>query len=158
MADLYRRSWGLAPPGSFGRLIGCLKAAVLTGGGEAEAEYVRAELGDPEGPGASATRSYAIALAALVAGDDELARGAAGAMREGGDAFERTADAIDALAAGDGERYAGAVAAIVDDFERRREHLTGVPFADTAAVLERVAAGRGLAAGIASPLLPPASG
>lgn len=158
VAELYRRSWELAPPGAFGRLIGVLKAAVLAGGGAPEAAYARGELGHPDGPGGSATESYAIALAAVVSGDDELARRAAGGMRGGGDAFERTAEAIDALAARDGQRYAVAVAAIVDDFERRGEHLTGVPFADTAAVLERVAAGRGIAAGIASPLLPPADG
>jgi hypothetical protein len=46
------------------------------------------------------------------------------------------------------------VAAIVADFEGRDEHLTGVPIADTALMLERLAGARGLAAHPASALLP----
>jgi hypothetical protein len=45
------------------------------------------------------------------------------------------------------------VDAIVADFEGRDEHLTGVPIADTALMLERLAGG--LASRPASPLLPP---
>jgi hypothetical protein len=51
--------------------------------------------------------------------------------------------------------YREAVLAIVHDFEGREEHLTGVAFADTAAMLETLAAPRGLAAGLASAALPP---
>jgi len=43
---------------------------------------------------------------------------------------------------------------LVDDFAAREAHLSGVAVADTALVLERLAAQRGLAAGIQSPLLP----
>jgi hypothetical protein len=150
-AELYRRSWESAGPRSFGRLIGIVKTSVLAGGGAEEAAYVRRELGDDAD---SPTGWYALALAALVAGDDELARRSAEEMREGGDAFARTADAIDALAAGERDRYAAALRAIVEDFETRDQHVTGVAIADTAAVLERVAAGRGIAAGVTSPLLP----
>jgi hypothetical protein len=75
-------------------------------------------------------------------------------MREGSPAFGRAADAIAALAGGDGEGYAAAVRAIVADFEGRDEHLTGVPIADTALMLERLAASRGLAAAPRSSLLP----
>ena len=75
-------------------------------------------------------------------------------MREGSEAFGRAAEAIDALAAGDGERYAAAVRAIVSDFEQRSEHLTGVAFADTALMLERLAEPLGLAARPSSPVLP----
>ena len=41
------------------------------------------------------------------------------------------------------------------DFEAREEHLTGVPIADTALVLERLAERRRLAAHPRSALLPP---
>ena len=75
-------------------------------------------------------------------------------MREGSPAFGRAADAIAALAAGDADAYASAVRAIVSDFEGREEHLTGVPVADTALMLERLAEPRGLAAHPASALLP----
>jgi hypothetical protein len=76
-------------------------------------------------------------------------------MRSAGvEPFVRTADAIDALARGDGAAYAAAEAAIVADFEGREEHLTGVPIADTALMLERFAERRGLAAHPSSALLP----
>ncbi|MDQ3849196.1 MAG: hypothetical protein M3296_01080, partial [Actinomycetota bacterium] len=83
-------------------------------------------------------------------------RAAADAMRQGSPAFVRAADAIGALADRDADRYARAVADIVVDFEHRDEHLTGVPFADTALMLERLADARDLAWHPASPLLPAA--
>ena len=76
-------------------------------------------------------------------------------MAAGGEAFERTAAALAALAARDESSYAAALQAVIDDFERRDLHLTGVPIADTALVLERLAEPRGLAQRPASPLLPP---
>ncbi|HEY7077568.1 MAG TPA: hypothetical protein VH418_19455, partial [Solirubrobacteraceae bacterium] len=92
--------------------------------------------------------------AAAALGDDETLARAAAAMREGGDAFARTADALAALARRDAAAYAQAVRAIVADFGARDAHLTGVAFADTALMLERLAAPRGLAARPASALLP----
>jgi hypothetical protein len=91
---------------------------------------------------------------ALLATSDATAAAAAEGMRTGGDAFERTADALAALARRDRERYGQAVRAIVADFEARERHLTGVAIADTALVLQALAAERGLAAELASPVLP----
>ena len=105
--------------------------------------------GDPTPPA-----GYALAVAALVAGDDDAAIRFAGAMRGASDAHDRTADAVTAIARGDAAAYRGAVAAIVDDFAARDEHLTGVPIADTAAMLEAIASERGLGAGLHGPLLP----
>jgi hypothetical protein len=150
-ADLYRQSWEAAGPRAFGRLIGMQKAAVIAGGGADEAAYARGELGSE---GDSPASWYAVGIAALVEGDDDLARRAAQGMREGPEPFVRAADAIDALADRDGDAYGRAVAAIVTDFERRDDHLTGVPIADTALMLERVAEQRGMAARPASKLLP----
>jgi hypothetical protein len=152
VAQLYRRSWEEAGPRSFGRLIGMVKAGVLAANGSEEAAYVRGELGDEAD---SPVASYALALACLVEGDDGRARAAAAGMREGSEPMDRTADAIEALADRDPDRYAAAVRAIVADFEARDQHLTGVPIADTALVLERIAAQRGMAAGVRSPLVPP---
>jgi len=150
-AALYRSSWEAAGPRSYGRLIGMVKASVLLGGNDAEAAYALEQIGnEPETPASC----YAVALAALVRGEDALARRAAAGMREGGDAFLRTAEAIDAVAVRDGDRYADALAAILDDFERRDEHLTGVAIADTAMVLQRIAERRGIAADVSSPMLP----
>ena len=150
-SDRYRASWEAAPPDAFGRLVGMLKAAVIVGEGETAARYVHTALGDDPG---SPTAAYAVAIAALVHGDDERAAAAAERMRGGSDAFDRTADAIAALAAGDPGAYAVALGAIVDDFAGREEHLTGVPIADTAIMLERLAAARGISAGVHSPLMP----
>jgi hypothetical protein len=69
-------------------------------------------------------------------------------------AFGRAAGAITALAAGDAPAYATAVGAIVEDFAGRESHLTGVPIADTALMLECLAGARGMAAGVAGPLMP----
>jgi hypothetical protein len=150
-AALYRESWEAAPPASYGRLIGMLKAAVLAGDAREEAIYARGSLEDAA---ESAPASYAFAIAALVQGFDDEAAAAAEAMRGGSDAMVRAADAIAAIAERDETAYAAAVRAIVSDFEGRDQHLTGVPIADTALMLERLAAARGMAAGVESPLLP----
>jgi uncharacterized protein len=148
-AGRYRASWEVAPPGAYGRLVGHAKASILAG--DDPAPYVRKQLGEED---ASPPAAWALALAALAAGDDAEAARAAERMREGADAFARTADAVAALAAGDRDAYAAAVSAIVADFEARDAHLTGVPIADTALVLERLAERRGIAAHPPSPLLP----
>jgi hypothetical protein len=148
----YRESWEVAPPGGYGRLVGMLKAAILRRDAAGAAEYARAALaGEPASP----TAAYAVALACLAADDDPAAAVAAAQMAAGGEAFERTAAALAALATRDGDAYADALRAVIDDFERRDLHLTGVPIADTALVLERLAEPRGLARRPVSPLLPP---
>lgn len=151
-AELYRQSWKEAPPGSYGRLVGMLKTAVLAGGGEEQAIYVNDVLGGTALD--SATASYARALAALITGEDEAAVRASQGMRGASDAFDRTSEAIAALAAGESRRYAAAVEQVVRDFEQRTDHLTGVQIADTAVVLERLAAQRGLAASPRSAVMP----
>lgn len=153
-ARLYRESWLVAPPESFGRLIGLMKAAIIGGDAGDGAAFTRSELPDPP---PSAPAAYALALACLVDGDDVAAAAATLMMREGSPAFARTADAVVALARGDRDTYGHAVAAIITDFETRTDHLTGVPIADTALMLERLAEPRGLAVHPASPLLPPIS-
>lgn len=156
-ADLYRRSWEEAPPRSYGRLVGMLKSSILAGEATAQGDYTREALADDEEVVSSPTASYARAVAALVAGDDAEARRYSEAMRAGSDAFERTARAIAALAGRDERAYTAAVREVVDDFEQRQSHLTGVAIADTALMLERLAAGRGMGSGLRSPLVPAAS-
>lgn len=154
--ELYRQSWEAAPPRSYGRLVGLLKAAVLAGGGAEEANYVRAALVDASPR--SSTASYAQALAALILGEDADAQVWALRMSAGTEAFGRTAEALAALAAYDGGKYAVALAAIVHDFEQRTEHLTGVAIADTALVLNTLAGRRGVVVAIESPVLPAIGG
>lgn len=151
-AERYRASWELASPTSYGRLVGMLKAGILAGAGEREATYVREQLRDV--PAGSPTAAYALAICALLAGDDAAAQAHALAMREGAEPFARAADAITALARHDDASYAAALGAIVADFAERSEHLTGVAIADTALMMERLAARRGMSAHLSSPLLP----
>lgn len=151
-ADLYRRSWEVASATSYGRLIGMLKSGVLAGGGEDQARYARSQLADDGSDSAAA--SYARALSALILSDREGADRWSDQMRSGGEAFTRTAAAISALADGDARAYATALEQIVHDFEARAEHLTGVAIADTAAMLQQLAARRGLAAELHSAVLP----
>src|SRR5262249_17353607 len=112
-ADRYRASWEQAPPRSYGRLVGMAKAGVLAGHGGEEAAYVRRALGDvcDSPPGC-----YALAIAALVQGDDPAALDATAGMRTEDPSFQRTSDAIATLARGDADGYAAALAAIVADF------------------------------------------
>jgi len=151
-ADLYRESWEAAPPRSFGRLVGMLKAAVIAGAAGDAAAYARREL--PEDSADSPASWYALGLAALIEGDDDVAARAADAMEEGSEAFGRAARAMRALANRDRDGYSDAVAAIVADFESRDAHLTGVAIADTALMFERLAEQREMAARPQSQVLP----
>jgi hypothetical protein len=150
----YRASWALAPPKSYGRLVGLLKAAVLAGQAEAAAKEVRSELDGDEDAEGSPVASYVLAVAAVILGDDEQAAVRAARMEPRGEAFERTAVALKALAARDADAYAAALAAIEADFAARTDHLTGVPIADTAVMLELLADERGMAVRPSSPLVP----
>jgi predicted CoA-binding protein len=148
-AERYRASWEAAPPGSYGRLVGYAKTSILAG--DDPLAYVREQLGpDDRTPPAC----WARALAYLADGNDDRAVRAADGMRAGSEAFGRAADAVTALARRDRAAYAAAIDAIVADFERRADHLTGVPIADTALVLDRIAERHRLAAHRESPLLP----
>ncbi len=140
-AARYRASWEIAPPRSVGRLIGMLKAQVLAGDAHEAARYVRAQILDADSPPAA----YALAVAALVLGDDGAAARLTEGMREGTEPFGRAADGIQALADRDGLAYRDVIAAIMADFAARDEHLTGVPIADTALMLDRLAEPRGMA-------------
>jgi hypothetical protein len=150
----YRASWRLAPPRSYGRLVGLLKAAVLGGAAQPAAREVREALRDDPDAEGSPVAAYVLAVAALIVGDDEGVAPRADTMEQRGDAFARTAAALRALADGDRERYAEALAAIEADFASRTEHLTGVEIADTAVMLELLAAERGLDVRPNSPLIP----
>ncbi|MEA2131687.1 MAG: hypothetical protein QOJ85_4578 [Solirubrobacteraceae bacterium] len=152
--DGYRASWALAPPKSYGRLVGLLKAAVIGGAARPAADEVREALRDDPDAEGSPVAAYVRAVAAVIAGDDEAVPALAATMQTRGEAFERTGAALRALADGDGEAYAAALTAIEADFAARDAHLTGVAIADTAVMLELLAAERGLALRPDSPLVP----
>ena len=155
-AERFRESFEDAPPGSWGRPIGALKARLLAGDrarAEADArwtlEQAPAEVESPIG-------RYAAALAQLVVGaDDEAAALAESLQGEAEDAFPRpVADTLAALATGDGTAYADALARVLRSFEERDAFLEDVPVADTVIVLEALAEQRGLAVRPSSGLLP----
>lgn len=155
-AARFRESWEGAPPGSWGRPIGALKARVLAGdraGARDDARWTLS-LGAESG---SAIGRYAAALAALARDDDRRAAAPARSLQqEPADAFPRpVADALAALAARDAAAYTDAARAVLASFEEREAYLEDVPVADTVAVLERLAADRCIAAGLRSHLLPP---
>jgi hypothetical protein len=154
-AECYRASWEGAPPGSWGRPIGALKAAVLARDVTTAVETATwaTSLGGPESD--SAIGCYAATLAALVLGRDEEAARLASELAA--TSFpDATAEALAALAAHHPGRYREAVAAVLGDFETRTEFLEDLPVADTVPVLEALAERRGMAVRLRSALLPPA--
>lgn len=155
-AERFRESFADAPPGSWGRLIGAVKARVLAGdwdGAEADARWALAQA---PAEGESPIGRYAAVLAQLVVGEDDQARGLAEGLRhEDESAFLRpVAEALAALAAADADVYREAAARVLASFEEREAYLEDIPVADTVVVLEALAARRGLAAELRSPLLP----
>jgi hypothetical protein len=154
-ARRYRESFADAPPGSWGRPIGALKARLLAGdaaGAEDEARWtLEAGAADAESP----IGRYAACLALLTLGRDEDARVHADAIRTRDDFPSAVGDALAMLAAGtDQIGYVEAVEAVLESFEQRDEYLEDVAVADTVIVLQALAERRDLAADLSSPLLP----
>lgn len=153
-AERYRESFGDAPAGSWGRPIGAIKARLLAGdwdGAEADARWaLEAGAADAD----SSIGRYAAALAFLVLGDDEHARTQGDAIRTRDDFPAEVGDALAFIAAHDVVGYALAVEGVLGSFEQRDEYLEDIPVADTVLVLQALAARRGIAAELDSPLLP----
>jgi hypothetical protein len=153
-ADRYRESFADAPPDSWGRPIGAIKALVLAGDWQAAEEAARWALEAGAAEAQSPIGRYAAALALLVLGRDPEARPHADAIRTRDDFPSAVGDALAYLAAKDVLGYTYAVEAVLESFETRDEYLEDLPVADTVLVLQALAARRGLAAVLSSPLLP----
>jgi hypothetical protein len=177
-AERYRESMADAPPASWGRPLGAMKALVIRAAyaGKAglgsvsgvasdgrsedwpaaeEAARWTLELGADEAE--SPIGRYAGALALLVLGRDAEARPVAESLRERDDFPADVAEALSALAASDRPGYVDAAESVLQSFEARDEYLEDVPVADTVLVLQALAGRRGLAAALSSPLLPSAT-
>ncbi|WP_372788416.1 hypothetical protein [Paraconexibacter sp.] len=155
----YAASWDLAPPASFGRLVGWMKAAILSGDpalADAAAPAVLQAIDGDEGAAGSPAAAWAEALAASWSQADERLPEAIATMRQGPPPFERAAAAVQAIADGDADALPAALDAIIEDFAAREDHLTGVAIADTAMVLAVIAQRRGLPGPTGSPV--PAGG
>ena len=152
--ERYRESYELAPPGSWGRPIAILKARILAGdweGVEADARWTLEEGAAEE---QSPIGRYAATLALLVLGRDQDARVLADALRTHDDFPAPVGDALAFIAAQDPVAYVEAIEAVLESFEAREDYLEDIPAADTVVVLQALAARRGLAAELSSPLLP----
>jgi hypothetical protein len=153
-AARYRESLAGAPPGSWGRPIGAMKALLLAGDRPAAEEMARATLELEAAEAESPIGRYAACLALLVLGRDEDARPLAGSLRERDDFPPEVADALATLAAADRLGYVYAIEGVLESFATREEYLEDIPVADTVLVLQELAARRDLAADLSSPLLP----
>jgi hypothetical protein len=155
-AERFRESYADAPPGSWGRLIGAVKARLLAGDGEGASTDARWALQQGPESSDSPIGRYAAVLALLALGEDQPAGELAAKLRrEPADAFPRpVADALAALASTDGEAYADAAGRVLVSFEERDAYLEDVPVADTVLVLEALATARGIPARPRSRLLP----
>src|SRR5207248_4633368 len=93
-AERYRASFAAAPPESWGRLIGAIKARLLAGDEAGAAEDARWALEQGPAAAASPIGRYAAALAFLAAGEDELAAPQAAALEASPDFPPAVAGAI----------------------------------------------------------------
>jgi hypothetical protein len=153
-AERYRESFADAPPESWGRPIGAIKARLLAGDWDAAAADARWALEAGAAETDSPIGGYAAALAFLVLSDDEHARIQADAIRTRDDFPAEVGDALAFIAAHDVVGYTLAVEGVLDSFEQRDEHLEDIPAADTVLVLQALADRRGISAELDSPLLP----
>ena len=155
--ERYRESWDDAPPGSWGRPIGMLKADLLAGDWDGAARDAEWTLGLGPAEAESPIGRYAACLALLVLGRDEEARVLADGLRTHEGFPADVGDALATIAAQDVIGYTEAVESVLESFESRDEYLEDLPVADTVMVLQTLAARRGMAAELSSPLLPPTS-
>jgi len=153
-AETYRRSWPDAPPGSWGRPIGAMKARLIAGdvdGGRTDARWAL-------DAGASASESpigrYAGALAELVLGEDAAAAAIVPTLADAESIPAAVTASLRALAAGDAADYVIAISDLVTDFEERDAFLEDVPVADTVLAFQALAAERGIAVELRSAVLP----
>jgi hypothetical protein len=150
----YRESFSEAPPESWGRPIGAVKARLLAGdwpGAEDDARWgLEAGSADAESP----IGRYAACLALLVLGRDDEARPLAESVQGRDDFPADVADALAALSTGDAGAYETAVRSVLASFESRDEYLEDIAVADTVLVLQSLAARRGWHVRLGSNLLP----
>ena len=153
-AERYRESFADAPPGSWGRPIGAVKARVLAGdwpGARADAEWA---LDVDSRHAESPIGRYAASLALLVLDQDDEALVQAASIQSRDDFPRAVADALAALALRDADAYSAAVSSVLRSFETREGYLEDIPVADTVIVLQALAERRSMAVELSSPLLP----
>jgi hypothetical protein len=153
-AERYRESYAEAPPGSWGRPIGAIKARILAGdmhGAKREAEWALAEdAAEADSP----IGRYAGALALLVLARWAEARSVADSLRTLGDFPRDVADALAYVAGDDPVGYVEAIESVLESFETRDAYLEDIRVADTVLVLQALARTRGIDVALSSNVLP----
>jgi hypothetical protein len=153
-AERWRESYTDAPPGSWGRPIGAVKALVLADDWAGAADASRWALAEGAAGSESPIGRYGAALACAVLGDWQRARIHADEIRLRDDFPRDVGDALATIAAEDVVGYTEAIESVLESFETREEYLEDVPVADTVIVLQALAARRKMAADLTSDLLP----
>lgn len=153
-AERYRESYADAPPGSWGRPIGAIKALLLAddrAGTEQAADWALAVGAvDADSP----IGRYAGCLALLALERDGEAQQVAATIQGREDFPADVADVLMALSAGDRLAYDAAVRSVLRSFEARKDYLEDIPVADTVIVLQALADRRAIAVELVSPVLP----
>jgi hypothetical protein len=153
-AETYRRSWPDAPPESWGRPIGAMKSRLIVG----DLEGARADAGWALDAGSATSESpigrYAATLALLVLGEHEEARMTVASLAGAEAIPPAVTGTLTALTARDPVAYEHSIRALLADFEGRGAFLEDTRVADTVLALQALAAERGLAVALESPLLP----
>ena len=154
-AERYRESWENAPPGSWGRPIGSLKARILAGDWDGAAADARWALDAGAAEVESPIGRYAAALAFLVLGQWADAR----VQADYAPTTTPTSPATSATRSPPSPpRTCSATSRRSRACSSRSrcgtEYLEDIPVADTVLVLQALAARRGMAAELESALLP----
>lgn len=153
-ADRWRESYALAPPGSWGRPIGAVKARILANDWDGAERDARWALDEGAAGADSPIGHYAAALALLVLSRWAEARVQADQLRTHEGFPTDVADALAFIAADDPVGYAQAIDEVLESFETREGYLEDIPVADTVLVLQSLATRRGIETELESELLP----
>jgi hypothetical protein len=153
-AERWRESYEHAPPGSWGRPIGAMKARILADDWDGATRDAEWTLDEDAAKADSPIGRYAATLALLVLGRWSEARVHADYLRTHDGFPTLVADSLAFIAADDPVGYAEAIDDVLESFETRDAYLEDIPVADTVLVLQALAARRGIDAELESALLP----
>jgi len=153
-AERWRESYAGAPPGSWGRPIGAMKAHILAEDWDAAARDATWALAEGAPGSESPIGKYAACLALLVHGRWRDARVLADDLRTHEGFPTDVADAMAFITADDVAGYTVAIESVLESFESRAEYLEDIPVADTVLVLQALARRRDIDVELSSPLLP----
>jgi hypothetical protein len=153
-AERWRESYAEAPPGSWGRPIGAMKAHIVADDWEAAANDATWTLHEGAADSESPIGKYAACLSLLVLGRWREARVLADDLRTHDGFPTDVADSMAFITADDIAGYTVAIESVLESFEARTEYLEDIPVADTVLVLQAIARRREIEVELSSSLLP----